>query len=142
MAPHLHGMRSPAFGPDCFMPSNMPRLRTPFHRRQGEQFQNTQLPEKALHRRVVQTIAPPAHRGPAAVPCPVHDFGCQARARAPESQVGPTVLSECDGALRATLAEAIRTGEAGICTVDSCIGLARGRAAEEATEAYRQRVRP
>lgn len=65
-----------------------------------------------------------------------------ARARAPESQVGPTVLSECDGALRATLAEAIRTGEAGICTVDSCIGLARGRAAEEATEAYRQRVRP
>jgi len=65
-----------------------------------------------------------------------------ARARAPESQVGPTVLSECDGPLRMTLAEAIRSGEAAICTVESCIGMARSRAAEEATEAYRQRVRP
>jgi len=64
------------------------------------------------------------------------------RARAPEAQVGPTVLSECDGPLRATLAEAIRTGEAGLCTVESCIGMARSRAAEEATEAYRQRARP
>ena len=65
-----------------------------------------------------------------------------ARARAPESQVGSTVLSECDGQLRMALAEAIRSGEAAICTVESCIGMARSRAAEEATEAYRQRVRP
>src|SRR5215203_2655462 len=65
-----------------------------------------------------------------------------ARAKTPEAQVGPTVLSECDGPLRATLAEAIRSGEAGLCTVESCIGPARGRAAEEATEAYRQRARP
>ena len=65
-----------------------------------------------------------------------------ARARAPDSQVGSPVLSECDGPLRLALAEAIRSGEAAICTVESCIGMARSRAAEEATEAYRQRVRP
>jgi hypothetical protein len=64
------------------------------------------------------------------------------RARAPEGRVGPAVLSECDGPLRAALAEAIQSGEAPVCTVETCIGLARSRAAEEATEAYRQRVRP
>ena len=62
-----------------------------------------------------------------------------ARARAPESQVGPTVLSDCNGPLRMTLAEAVRSGEAAICTVESCIGMARSRAAEEATEIYRDR---
>jgi len=63
------------------------------------------------------------------------------RARAPESQVGPAVLSACDGPLRMTLAEAIQSGDAPFCTVESCIGMARSRAGEEATEGYRQRVR-
>jgi hypothetical protein len=65
-----------------------------------------------------------------------------ARARAPESQVSPTVLSACDGPLRVTLAEAIQSGEAPFCTVESCMGMARSRAGEEATEQYRQRIRP
>lgn len=64
-----------------------------------------------------------------------------ARARAPETQVGRAVVSSCDGPLRANLAAAIRSGEAAMCTVESCIGVARERAAEEATAAYRQRSR-
>jgi hypothetical protein len=64
------------------------------------------------------------------------------RARAPESQVSPTVLSACDGALRVTLAEAIQSGEAPFCTVESCLDMARSRAAQEATAEYRQRIRP
>jgi hypothetical protein len=64
------------------------------------------------------------------------------RARAPESQVGPAVLSACDGPLRVTLAEAIQSGEAPFCTVESCLDMARSRAAQEATAEYRQRIRP
>jgi hypothetical protein len=61
-----------------------------------------------------------------------------AQSRAPEAQVGQAVVSRCDGPLRATLAEAINNGEAFICSVESCIGMARSRAAEEAREAYRK----
>ncbi len=61
-----------------------------------------------------------------------------ARAGADESQVGAQVVDKCDAQLRATLAEAIQTGEAGSCTIESCIGMARERAAGEATAAYRQ----
>jgi hypothetical protein len=64
-----------------------------------------------------------------------------ARARAPETQVGPAVISSCDRPLRASLAAAIRSGEADMCTIESCIATARQRAAEEATTAYRQRFR-
>ncbi len=64
-----------------------------------------------------------------------------ARARAPETQVGRAVVASCDGPLRARLAAAIRSGEAAMCTVESCIGVARQRAAEQATLAYRQRLR-
>lgn len=64
-----------------------------------------------------------------------------ARSRAPETQVGRAVVSSCDRPLRMNLAAAIRSGEAAMCTVESCIGLARQRAAEEATDAYRQRFR-
>jgi hypothetical protein len=64
-----------------------------------------------------------------------------ARARAPETQVGRAVVSSCDGPLRASLAASIRSGEAGMCTVESCLGVARERAAEEAVAAYRQRFR-
>lgn len=60
--------------------------------------------------------------------------------RAPEAQVGPAIVSQCDGPLRATLAEAIRTGEAGSCTVESCLAIARERAAGEATAAYRAQL--
>lgn len=61
-----------------------------------------------------------------------------AQSRASEAQVGQVVLSRCDGPLRAALAEAISKGEAFICTVESCIGMARSRAAEEARDAYRK----
>ena len=65
-----------------------------------------------------------------------------ARARAAETQVGPAVVSECDGALQAVLSDAIETGEApAFCKVGFCITLARSRAAQEATEEYRRRLR-
>jgi hypothetical protein len=64
-----------------------------------------------------------------------------ARMGAPVSEVGPVVVARCDGPLRATLAEAIRSGQAGACTVESCMNLARNRAAEEATQIYRLRTR-
>jgi hypothetical protein len=64
-----------------------------------------------------------------------------ARSRAPESRVGRAVVSSCDRPLRASLAAAIRSGEAAMCTVESCLAVARQRAAEEATAAYRQRFR-
>jgi hypothetical protein len=64
------------------------------------------------------------------------------QARAAETQVGPAVVSECDGALQAVLADAIESGEApAFCKVGFCITLARSRAAQEATEAYRRRIR-
>ena len=63
-----------------------------------------------------------------------------ARAKAPEAQVGSAVVSQCDAPLRAALASAIQSGEAFICTVESCIGIARARAAEEAKSAYRERL--
>ncbi len=63
-----------------------------------------------------------------------------ARAKAPEAQVGSAVVSQCDAPLRAALASAIQNGEAFICTVESCIGMARARAAEEAKSAYRERL--
>ena len=63
-----------------------------------------------------------------------------ARAKATEAQVGQTVISHCDGPLRAALASAIETGDAAICSVESCIGMARDRASEEARLAYRERL--
>jgi hypothetical protein len=63
-----------------------------------------------------------------------------ARAKTPEAQVGRAVVSECDAPLKAALASAIKTGEAAICTVESCIGMARDRAAQEARLAYRERL--
>ena len=65
-----------------------------------------------------------------------------ARRRAPESQVGPAVLSRCDKPRRASLAEAIRTGKAAECSsVDDCIDVARSRAVASAIAAYRKRLR-
>lgn len=61
-----------------------------------------------------------------------------AKSKAPEAQVGPAVTAQCDSPLRATLAEAIKKGEAGGCTVESCIDLARTRASAEAMAAYRK----
>ena len=60
------------------------------------------------------------------------------KSKAPEAQVGSAVASQCDSPLRATLAEAIKKGEAGGCTVESCIDLARTRASAEAMAAYRK----
>ena len=64
-----------------------------------------------------------------------------ARSQSPEARVGQAVLSGCDKQLRATLQESIRAGEAGNCTVDSCLALARSRASREATAAYRRSFR-
>jgi len=61
-----------------------------------------------------------------------------ARTRAPEIRVGSAVASQCDSPLRATLADAIRNGEAAFCTVESCLDLARTRASAEAMETYRR----
>ena len=63
-----------------------------------------------------------------------------ARTKVPEAQVGPAVVSQCDSHLRAVLASAIENGQAFICTVESCIGMARQRAAEKARMAYRERL--
>ncbi len=74
--------------------------------------------------------------------CVDHVLSRLALARAAETQVGPAVLSECDGALQAVLADAIESGEApAFCKVGFCITLARSRAAQEATEEYRRRIR-
>lgn len=63
-----------------------------------------------------------------------------ARSKTPDVDVGQAVVSQCDAPLRAALQSAIQTGEAAICSVESCIGIARQRAAEEARSAYRARV--
>ncbi len=62
-----------------------------------------------------------------------------ARQRASENQVASAVLTRCDRPLRTSLAQAIRSGEAPNCTVESCIDQARSRAAAEAIGVYRQR---
>ena len=77
-----------------------------------------------------------------AIGCVDHVLSRLTQARVAETQVGPAVLSECDGALQAILADAIESGEApAFCKVGFCITLARSRAAQEATEAYRRRIR-
>lgn len=74
--------------------------------------------------------------------CVDHVLSQLTRAKATEAQVGPAILSECDGALQVVLADAIDSGEASaFCKVAFCISLARSRAAQEATEEYRRRVR-
>ena len=74
--------------------------------------------------------------------CVDHVLSRLAQARAAEAQVGPAVLTECDGALQAALADAVESGEApAFCKVGFCITLARSRAAQEATEAYHRRIR-
>lgn len=62
------------------------------------------------------------------------------RAKTPANQAGRAVVQQCDRQLRATLQAAITSGEAGACTVESCLAIARERAAEEATQAYSQQV--
>src|SRR5688572_12377219 len=61
-------------------------------------------------------------------------------ARASEAQVGRAVIVQCDSALRETVASAITTGEAFVCSVESCMWIARERAAKEAMSAYRERL--
>jgi len=63
-----------------------------------------------------------------------------ARHQAPQAQVGQVVVLQCDARLRAALASAIETGDAFICTAQSCMGMARQRAAEQAKSAYRKRL--
>ena len=65
-----------------------------------------------------------------------------AKARTPEAAgIGRTVISECDAQLRATLIEAMKTGEARMCaSVEACIDIARKETADRAREAYRVRL--
>src|SRR5215217_21420 len=64
-----------------------------------------------------------------------------AKAKAPESELRNAVLSGCDGPLRATLSEAMKSGEARMCaSFEACIDIARKQTAEEAKEAYRARL--
>ena len=90
------------------------------------------------------TLSSPAHAAPgrpSMEPCVDRILSRLARAGAGEAQVGPIVLSQCDGPLRAALADAIQSGEAPLCTIESCMGMARNRASDEATAEYRQRLR-
>jgi hypothetical protein len=61
-----------------------------------------------------------------------------AQARVPEAQAGPAVAQYCDASLRAVLAKAIQNGEAAICTVETCTGIARERVADEVLPIYRE----
>src|SRR3954467_14660184 len=61
-----------------------------------------------------------------------------ARARADEAQVGPTAGPQCDGPWPAALSEAIQSGEAPLCTLESSMAMARTPASDEATAEYRQ----
>src|SRR3954447_4150535 len=91
-----------------------------------------------------ETLSSPAHAAPgrhSMEQCVDRVLSRLARAGADEAQVGPTVLSQCDGPLRAALADAIQSGEAPLCTVESCMGMARSRASDEATAENRQRLR-
>ena len=64
-----------------------------------------------------------------------------AKAKAPEREVGRAVIADCDGPLRATLVEAMKTGEARMCaSVEACLDIARKQTADEAREAYRERA--
>jgi hypothetical protein len=64
-----------------------------------------------------------------------------AKAKTPDAAVGRTVVAECDGPLRATLIEAMKTGEARMCaSVEACIDIARKETADRAKEAYRARL--
>lgn len=61
------------------------------------------------------------------------------RVRAPEEQAGARVVARCNGPLRAAVADAIRTGEAFICSnVDACMPMAQERAASQARDLYRR----
>jgi hypothetical protein len=105
---------------------------------------STCLAASALIALATATLAPPTHAAPGRYSmeqCVDRVLSRLARAGADEAQVGPTVLSQCDGPLRAALADAIQSGEAPLCTVESCMGMARSRASDEATAEYRQRLR-
>lgn len=61
------------------------------------------------------------------------------RAKAPEDRAAPAVLKGCRAPLRAAVADAIRTGEAFICSnVEACMPMAQERAASEARDLYRR----
>jgi hypothetical protein len=70
--------------------------------------------------------------------CVSRVLAIMAKSKAPETQVGSAVTTKCDSPLRATLADAIKRGEAAGCTVEGCLDLARTRASAEAIAAYRQ----
>lgn len=64
-----------------------------------------------------------------------------AKSKTPDAAVGRAVVSACDGPLRATLIEAMKTGEARMCaSVEACIDIARKETADRAKEAYRARL--
>src|SRR3954466_8550828 len=102
----------------------------------------TPLLSAALIALTTATLLSPAHAAPgrrSMEQCVDRVLPGRARARADEAQVGPTVVSQCDASLRTALAEAIQSGEAPLCTLESCMGMARSRASDEATAEYRQR---
>jgi hypothetical protein len=82
-----------------------------------------------------------ARAAPSMEACVARVLDGLARRRAPEGAAGSAVLARCDRPLRAALAAAIRAGEAGGCTVESCLDIARQEAAAEATQAYQRKLR-
>ena len=65
-----------------------------------------------------------------------------AKAKTPEAAgIGRAVVTECNAQLRATLVEAMKTGEARMCaSAEACLDIARKETADRAREAYRVRL--
>ncbi len=63
-----------------------------------------------------------------------------ARTKAPEAQVGPAVVQQCDPHLQGLLTVMIQSGEAPCPSVNMCLPMARDRMAQEAYSSYAQTV--
>lgn len=62
--------------------------------------------------------------------------------KATDIEVGRALRSQCDNEVKATLAEAIKSGEASSCTIEKCMQVARDEVARQAKELYRKRAQP
>jgi hypothetical protein len=63
------------------------------------------------------------------------------RRDAPDKDVGPAVLSRCEGPLRAAISAAIGAKQAFICSdVEGCLPFAKVQATARALEGYRKRT--
>lgn len=59
--------------------------------------------------------------------------------KATDIEIARALRSQCDNEVKATLADAIKTGEASSCTMEKCMQVARDEVARQAKELYRKR---